>query len=43
MELEDDTQLIWCGDFNSFFDCKLDADGTKDTIHHKISISDVWK
>ena len=27
MELEEDTQLIWNGDFNSFFDCKLDADG----------------
>ena len=27
MELEEDTQLIWGGDFNSFFDCKLDADG----------------
>ena len=26
MELEEDTQLIWGGDFNSF-DCKLDADG----------------
>ena len=27
MELEEDTQLIWGGDFNSLFDCKLDADG----------------
>ena len=27
MELEEDTQLIWGGDFNSFFNCKLDADG----------------
>ena len=27
MELEEDTQLIWGGDFNSFFDCKLDVDG----------------
>ena len=27
MELEEDTQLIWAGDFNSIFDCKLDADG----------------
>ena len=27
MELDEDTQLIWGGDFNSFFDCKLDADG----------------
>ena len=27
MELEEDTQLIWGGDFNSSFDCKLDADG----------------
>ena len=26
MELEEDTQLIWGGDINSFFDCKLDAD-----------------
>ena len=26
-ELEEDTQLIWGGEFNSFFDCKLDADG----------------
>ena len=26
-ELEKDTQLIWDGDFSSFFDCKLDADG----------------
>ena len=26
-ELEKDTQLIWSGDFNCFFDCKLDADG----------------
>ena len=25
MELEEDTQLIWGGDFN--FDCKLDVDG----------------
>ena len=27
IELEKDTQLIWGGDFNCFFDCKLDADG----------------
>ena len=27
IELEEGTQLIWGGDFNSFFDCKLDADG----------------
>ena len=27
IELEKDTQLIWDGDFNCFFDCKLDADG----------------
>ena len=27
MELEEDTQIIWGGDFNSFFDCKLDVDG----------------
>ena len=27
MELEEDTQLIWGGYFNSFFDCKLDEDG----------------
>ena len=27
MELEEDTQIIWGEDFNSFFDCKLDADG----------------
>ena len=26
-ELEKDTELIWGGDFNCFFDCKLDADG----------------
>ena len=26
MELEEDTQLIWGGDY-SFFDCKLDTDG----------------
>ena len=25
-EFEKDTQLIWGGDFNCFFDCKLDAD-----------------
>ena len=27
IELEKDTQLIWGGDFNFFFDCKLDANG----------------
>ena len=27
IELEKDTQLIWGGDFNCFFDCKLDTDG----------------
>ena len=27
IELEKDTQLIWGGAFNCFFDCKLDADG----------------
>ena len=27
MELVEDTKLIWGGDFNSFFDCKLDVDG----------------
>ena len=27
IELEKDTQLIWGGDFNCFFNCKLDADG----------------
>ena len=27
MKLEEDTQLIRGGDFNPFFDCKLDADG----------------
>ena len=27
MELEENTQLIWGGDFNSFFDCKPDTDG----------------
>ena len=27
IELEKDTQLIWDGDCNCFFDCKLDADG----------------
>ena len=27
IELEKDTQLIWGGDLNCFFDCKLDADG----------------
>ena len=27
IELEKDIQLIWGGDFNCFFDCKLDADG----------------
>ena len=27
IELEKDTQLIWDGDFNCFFDYKLDADG----------------
>ena len=27
MELEEDTQLMWGKDFNSFFDCKQDADG----------------
>ena len=27
IELEKDTQLIWGGDFNCFFDCKLDANG----------------
>ena len=26
-ESEKDAQLIWGGDFNCFFDCKLDADG----------------
>ena len=26
IELEEDSQLIWGGDFNSFFDCKQDAD-----------------
>ena len=26
MELEENTKIIWCGDFNSFFDCKLDTD-----------------
>ena len=27
MESEEDTQLIWGGDLNSFFDCQPDADG----------------
>ena len=27
IELEKDNQLIWGGDFNSFSDCKLDANG----------------
>ena len=27
IKLEEDTQLIWGGDFNSLFDCKLVADG----------------
>ena len=27
MELEEDTQLIWGVDLNSFFDCKLEVDG----------------
>ena len=27
IKLEKDTQLIWGGDFNCFFDCKLDANG----------------
>ena len=27
IELEKDTQLIWGGDVNYFFNCKLDADG----------------
>ena len=27
IELEKDTQLIWGGDFNCFFYCKLDANG----------------
>ena len=27
IQLEKDTELIWGGDFNSFFDCKLDVNG----------------
>ena len=39
MELEEDTQLIWDGDFNSFFDCKLDADGS----NPKLKIQSITK
>ena len=33
--LEEDTTILWGGDFNSFFDVKLDADGGSPQIKEK--------
>ena len=44
-ELEKDTQLIWGGEFNCFFDCKtrcrLRKSKTEGTVHCQISFKDV--